>query len=179
MPGATYLGRYIVVRRDASTLALRHSRIYVHSPHPPQLLQIQQRMTPTRLARCSEEGNGHFTMGPSQQGAAAPGCINFSRNGGNNRHKFNAKADSTALCSANFQCFCLGDCAPIAAHPNPNSVSTQPGTSGTGGNGGSDDRLTQGATEPSPSPLDRASSSVLGGPVVAGLAAAAMLGNIV
>jgi len=169
MPGAARLGRYIVVRRDAPTRALRHSlRIYVHSPHPPQFV-----VTAPRLALCSQEGNGHFTMGASQQSAAAPGCINFSRASGN-RHKFNPKADSTALCSTNFQCFCLGDCAPIAAHPNPNGVSTQPGTSGTGGNGGSDDSMTQGVTESNPSPLDRASSSVLGGPLVAGLAAAAI-----
>jgi hypothetical protein len=111
-------------------------------------------------------------MGVSQQDAAAPGCINFPRAGAN-RHKFNPKADSAALCNADYQCFCLGDCAPIAAHPNPNSVSTEPGTSGTGGNGASAGNA-QGATEPSSPPLDRASSSMLGGPVVAGLAAAAV-----
>ena len=88
-----------------------------------------------------------------------------------NRHKFNPKADSTAQCAADFQCFCSGDCAPLAAHANPGSVATTPGTSGTGGTGDTAGTGTQGATQPAASPPT--SSSVLAAPVVAGLAAAA------
>lgn len=119
------------------------------------------------LCTHSDDGNGHFTIGASQQGNAAPGCINFNRHG-SNRHKFNPKSDSTALCNADFQCFCSGDCAPIAAHVDPTSVGTDPGTSGTGGTGGAAGRMTQGATSPPPP----ASSSVVAGPIAAVLAAA-------
>ena len=111
---------------------------------------------------------GHFTIGASQQGNAAPGCIYFNRHD-SNRHKFNPNSDSTALCNADFQCFCSGDCAPIAAHVDPTSVETDPGTSGTGGNGDAAGSMTQGATTPPPPPT---SSSAVAGPIAAVLTAA-------
>ena len=42
-------------------------------------------------------------------------------------------------CSDAFQCFCSGDCAPVAAHSDPDSVATTPGASGQGGDGSGGD----------------------------------------
>ena len=49
-------------------------------------------------------------------------------------------------CSDAFRCFCSGDCAPVAAHSDPDSVATTPGASGQGGDGSGGD--------PPPPPCD-------------------------
>jgi hypothetical protein len=89
-------------------------------------------LTAARVSTRSEEGNGHYTVGASQQENLPAGCLFRSET---SRHKFNPNLDSAVECSVGEQCFCAGDCAPIAAHVDPESVATDPGTSGTGGTG--------------------------------------------
>ena len=96
------------------------------------------------------EGNGHMTVGASQQALAPPGCIFFASNF---RHKYNANLASTAQCSSDWPCFCAGTCIPIEAHADPAAVTTTPGTIGTGGNGGTPGAGTGGtASTPAPAP---------------------------
>ena len=78
------------------------------------------------------QGNGQFTVGASQQSAWPGGCVLKTSN---MRHKFNTFLASSVDCSAEVNCFCLGDCQPIGAHPSPANVSTTPGQSGGGGTG--------------------------------------------